>query len=60
MNLKQAPNFRCSKSCYECFENENRLDKDETEKIVCKKYDIDSCFISMDWVCDDYKTLELM
>lgn len=58
MKIKRsAPNFRVSKACFDCSKNSNRLDKDETENIVCKRYEIDKSFIALDWVCDDHSSI---
>lgn len=51
--VEQA-NFRLSKSCYECLNNKNRLDKDKSENIKCKRFALSTAYFPHDWVCDEY------
>jgi hypothetical protein len=55
MSEESSNNFRESRSCYDCLNNKNRLDRKKTERIECKIYRISEAFIPRDWVCDDYK-----
>jgi hypothetical protein len=52
--MNNAPNFRCSRSCFECDNNKNRLNKYDTDLIDCKLHTISSVYYPWDWVCDDY------
>lgn len=55
--MTEAPNFRISRTCYDCALNKARLVPFE-EEIKCERYKVPSQYIAQDWRCDDHLTIE--